>query len=146
MLTSRVAFVSGHVDIEHDTFITKYKQNLDNAISSNDKFIMGDADGCDAFALEYLLEATVDPKDITIYYFRGKNSKQYYLDLNVNVKDGYDSYSKRDKQMTNDSDYDIAWVRSTEESKRLYGVKYNPKKKSGTQQNIERRLDKKKQL
>lgn len=141
---ARIAFVSGHVDIDYDTFIAHYKQPLDDAIKTNDKFIIGDANGCDLYALKYLLDSNIDLKNVTIYYLRGGLGKQYYLDLGLNVKDGYESYSKRDKEMTYNSDYDIAWIRSPDESKKLYGDKYNPKKKSGTQQNIERRLVKNK--
>lgn len=37
------------------------------------------------------------------------------------------------------SDIDIAYVRSEYESRLLYGDKFNPKRISGTQQNINRR-------
>ena len=41
--------------------------------------------------------------------------------------------------MTEDSDRDIAWIRSEEETKKLYGKKYRPGRVSGTQKNIDRR-------
>lgn len=135
----RIAFISGHVDISYDEFLGAYKQDLDDAIIAKDKFVIGNAAGCDLFAFEYLLQAGVKPNEITIYHFRGKYDKEYYLNKGVNVKDGFPSYNKRDEQMTNISDYDIAWVRPVEASKLLYGDKFDPKKKSGTQQNLDRR-------
>lgn len=48
-------------------------------------------------------------------------------------------HSQRDAAMTASSDYDILWVRSDEETKKLYGAKYRPGRVSGTQKNKDRR-------
>jgi hypothetical protein len=135
------AFISGHIDIEYDTFIMHYKQKIDDAYKNDHKFVLGAASGVDLFALKYLLNIGVLPKDITIYYYNkyDNNGEQFYLDLNVNVVKGFKSYTERDACMTKNSDYDIAWVRSDSDSKILYGDKYDPNKKSGTEQNLLRR-------
>ena len=51
---------------------------------------------------------------------------------------GFKNHEQKDSAMTFASDVDIAWSRSEEEQKKLYGSKYR-KRKSGTQKNIERR-------
>ena len=55
------------------------------------------------------------------------------------TKGGFKSHNQKDKTMTINSSYDIAYVRSPEITKRMLGSKYDPKRKSGTQRNIERR-------
>ena len=59
--------------------------------------------------------------------------------MDVIIKKGFTSYTDRDKNMTLNSDYDIAWIRSKEESQKLYGDKFDSKRKSGTELNLERR-------
>ena len=133
------AFISGHVDIDNTTFLEHYKESLDNAISNNDHFVIGNANGVDTMALEYLIEQKVDSDKITIYFYSKYEKEDKYRTMGLNIKTGFTSYTSRDKEMTINSDYDIAWVRSADESKTLYGNKYDPKKKSGTQLNLERR-------
>lgn len=45
--------------------------------------------------------------------------------------DSFKSHENKDRYMTVNSDEDILWIRSVEESKILYGDKYNPKRMSG---------------
>lgn len=52
---------------------------------------------------------------------------------------GFKKDKERDKQMTLDSNKDIAWWRSVEEQKALYGDKYR-KRTSGTEKNVKRRI------
>ena len=64
--------------------------------------------------------------------------EQYWKQrLGVRVIKGW--HTERDAAMTRDSDYDILWVRSDEETKVLYGTKYRPGRVSGTQKNKDRR-------
>eukprot|EP00656_Telonema_subtile_P031038 TRINITY_DN3400_c0_g1_i1.p1 TRINITY_DN3400_c0_g1~~TRINITY_DN3400_c0_g1_i1.p1 ORF type:complete len:108 (+),score=17.19 TRINITY_DN3400_c0_g1_i1:76-399(+) len=51
---------------------------------------------------------------------------------------GFYSHPAKDEAMTQASDVDIAWVRSPEEQKALYGGKYRPRV-SGTEKNLLRR-------
>jgi hypothetical protein len=140
----QTAFISGHVDLSSEEFKENYVKEIDIAIASGDKFVVGCAKGGDTMGLEYLLECKVDPTRITIFLFERYSSdetcKEKYNKLypEIALKYGYKSYSTRDAAMTNSSDYDIAWVRSEAECKKKYGDKYRPRV-SGTEQNLIRR-------
>ena|SRR5581483_5338407 len=137
---SKIAFVSGHVELDHKTFLDHYQGPLDEAIKNQCSFVIGNAQGADTYALNYLLEKQVNPHNITIYiYSRFQKSCENYAKKGINVKSGFKSYSERDQSLTLNSDYDIAWVRSEEESKILFGNRWKPHKKSATQLNLERR-------
>jgi hypothetical protein len=143
------AFISGHINILDTEFNKYYSNELDNTINQNQNFVIGNSDGADYMALHYLLKKGINPKNITIYYYvkypnNNTRSEEYYQNLGVNVITGFTSYTQRDKSMTLASDYDIAWIRSLEESKMLYGDDFNFDKKSGTQLNLERRVQLKK--
>lgn len=138
----KTAFISGHIDVDEDTFISQYKDVIDIAIQCQHKFVIGSARGVDTHALNYLLKNNVLPSDITIHYYNKHDNDghmQFYKELKVNIMEHFISYSARDAHMTQVSDYDIAFVRSAEDSQKLYGEKYNPKKKSGTELNLLRR-------
>lgn len=51
----RIAMISGHIDISQADFATYYIPAIDLAISRSDRFILGDAQGTDALALNCLL-------------------------------------------------------------------------------------------
>jgi hypothetical protein len=144
---SRIAFVSGHVEIEQADFILHYKAELDKAVAEGHHFVIGNAKGVDTLALQYLLvEQKVDPKSITVFVFdRYRNqeeiAKLYQEKCKVHTRTGFASYTDRDKAMTLASDYDIAWVRDVETAKKLYGQDWTASKKSGTQLNLERRIN-----
>lgn len=142
MASENIAFVSGHMDMNLPEFLEHYKETLDNAVQAGHKFVMGSAQGVDALALNYLLESGVPPKDITVYYLNKKeDTRSSFEALGVNIGEHHtNSYSQRDALMTQNSTYDIAYVRSAEESKKLYGEKYDPTKISGTEENLRRRL------
>ena len=53
-LQSRIAMVSGHIDISLAGFTAHYLPGIDLAISHGDYFILGDAQGTDTLALDYL--------------------------------------------------------------------------------------------
>jgi hypothetical protein len=55
-------------------------------------------------------------------------------------KGGFTSDTERDESMTKDSDFNILWVRSEEETKKLLGKKYKPGFVSGTERNRLRRV------
>jgi hypothetical protein len=55
--------------------IEHYTKNIDDAIYNKHKFVIGNANGADILALNYLLNKGVDPKDITIYYYNRYCSK-----------------------------------------------------------------------
>ncbi|KAK3701209.1 hypothetical protein LTR37_015588 [Vermiconidia calcicola] len=141
----RIAFISGHIDIGQDAFLAQYQKPLELTISAGDHFNVSNAKDADTRALEYLQAQDVEPAGIKIYFHkslewtqqgpgRARKSEQGFR---VKVVDG--SHSDRDAVMTGESDYDILWVRSEEETKGLYGKKYRAGSVSGTQKNQEKR-------
>lgn len=141
---SRVAikFISGPVGVTHEWFLLHYKQALDQAISNWCEFIVGNAQGVDTFALEYLLSEKVDKSRITVYFYNPTSTEglSQYMQMGVKIKSAFKSYTSRDKQMTHDSDADILQTLTSEEAKAMYGSNYNPRRRSGTQLNAERRI------
>ena len=158
----RVAMISGHIDLAPETFLLHYQAPLDAAIAAGDSFVLSNAGGADTLALGYLLSRSVPPERITIYIHTpparrqkhgGANETMKRIDrqrtgpevldgyrvqgFGVKVVDGW--HTERDAIMTRESDYDILWVRSEEDTRMLYGKKYRPGRVSGTEKNRERR-------
>ena len=132
-------FVSGHVDVTQQDFDDNYRDKLIEAANSpNSTFVMGNAKGIDTMAREFLVEQLGDNNlhRITIYHLGKKSGLQ---DSRIKTIGGFKNHNEKDAAMTRVSDEDIAWVRSHEESKILYGSKYNPNRISGTQRNLDRR-------
>ena len=132
---NQTIFISGHIDITPEQWEIHYKGPIDDAISLDCKFVLGDARGTDRMSISYLWEKKV--KNVTIFhmYENARHNPGY------NTNGGYTSDELRDKAMTEASDVDIAWVRPEEETKKLYGKKYRKGRISGTQKNINRRLE-----
>lgn len=128
-----VYFISGHCDLSYSEFLEHYKFPIDQALESeNAMFVIGDSRGCDSHAQQYLIDKT---KLVTVYHMKTKPLNNLG---NYQTSGGYKSHKAKDSAMTLGSDQDIAWVRSVEEQKKLYGSKYR-KRKSGTEKNINRR-------
>lgn len=118
-----IAFISGHIDNIDDEYFNKhYKIPIDNALQLKHSFVIGDAEGIDKMAYDY-----IKSKEGNITRITKKNFK---------------NCNERDAHLTSISDYDIAYVRTEEEQREIYGSKYKDRK-SGTQKNIERRINKK---
>jgi len=162
---SRVAFISGHIDIAPQQFKIHYAPALDAAIHRGDAFVLSTARGADTLALDYLRTHNVDPSRVTIYTHaprpnRKANAIRVRVDTmqlrpvveeryrkegyNIKVIQGY--HNERDAACTGASDYDILWVRGETETAALYGSKYRPGRISGTQKNRDRRLLKGKRI
>lgn len=162
-LKSRIAMISGHVDITPADFATHYLPAIDFAISRGDYFILGDAQGIDTLALDYLLQhgGPFIKHRITVYPSRPYNIAKFEamgLGTSRNPpeetpaserstrgkgrrqRDPRARHLQRDMRMTMVSDYDILWVRSDEEARTLYGDKYRPRV-SATELNRQRRLE-----
>ena len=124
---SNTYFISGHRDITEEEFESNYVPVFISVLDENPGafFIMGDYYGCDIMAQNYLLDVlNVNPERITVYHMlespRNKNEKI------TNLVGGFASDEERDEAMTENSSFDIAFVRDI-------------KKNSGTAQNILRR-------
>lgn len=120
-------FISGHRDITEDEFEMYYKPSIENALDtiSNCKFVIGDFEGADIMAQNYLLDVlNIDADRITVYHMldkpRNVNSKV------TQIIGGFENDEERDAAMTMASFEDIAFVR-------------DHTKLSGTAQNILRR-------
>ena len=120
-------FISGHRNISDVEFEFNYHPLINLALyeNKNARFVVGDCDGADIKAQNYLLDIlSVDPSIVTVYHMfdspRNVNPKVKKL------KGGFNSDEERDAAMTMASSKDIALVRD---------VKQN----SGTAQNILRR-------
>ena len=141
----KCAFISGHIDLSLIEFNQYYKKKIDNAIELGHHFVIGDAKGADSLAQSYLNDlcnnksSDMTKDRVIIYHMFTKpmNNKGKYKDIC-----DFKSQNQKDKAMTLNSDYDIAYVRSPEITKRILeakGIKYDPKRKSGTQRNLDRR-------
>ena len=120
-------FISGHRNISEEEFERNYKPSIENAISDmpNCKFVIGDFDGVDIMAQNYLMDVlNIEPERVTVYHMfdspRNINTKI------TQTKGGFKTDEERDSAMTANSFEDIAFVRD-----------YS--KISGTAQNILRR-------
>lgn len=121
-------FISGHRDITEEEFEIYYIPIITNEIEQGlgeVNFIMGDYQGCDIMAQNYLVDVIgFDPDKITVYHM--KESPRNINDKIKNTSGGYESDEERDAAMTKNSYKDIAFVR-------------DHTKLSGTAQNILRR-------
>jgi hypothetical protein len=159
----RTAMISGHIDISPGDFASHYIPAVDLAISRHDHFILGDAQGTDTLALDYLLQhGGPDVKHcITIYVSRPYNIAKFQaMGFTTSTDPPADALAsgapgkgkgrrqgdararhlQRDARMTRASDYDILWARSEEEARKLYGNKYRTRV-SATALNRLRRLE-----
>lgn len=114
-----INFISGHLRISAQEFAEHYQPAIDAALSRGEAFVVGDARGADAMAQRYLKGKT---EAVTVYHMFGSPRHN----PGFPTKSGFTSNNERDRQMTLDSDQDIAWVRPGRE-------------KSGTQRNLDRR-------
>jgi hypothetical protein len=112
-------FVSGHLDLTPAEFDAHYRPGIDKAWAGGDSFVVGDARGADTMTQNYLLGKTTA---VVVYHlFTSPRNNVGFKTIG-----GFESDEQRDRQMTAESDRDIAWVRPG-------------RKKSGTQKNIDHR-------
>lgn len=120
-------FISGHRDITKDEFERNYIPALERVIEDDPEsvFVVGDYEGADIMAQDYLMNFTDVGPDRVIVYCMGNTPANANKDI-MRFKRGYASDIERDSAMTDASIRDIAFVREG---------KYD----SGTAQNILRR-------
>ncbi len=121
----QVVFVSGHRDITQEEFNTHYVPRLDEAMDAGSRFVVGDCDGVDIMAQEYV--ASMSYPLLEVYHMFEEAT--HYVDLYPTVG-GWKSDVDRDWAMTLASDEDLCWIRKGKE-------------RSGTAQNTWRRVFKK---
>ena len=130
-----IYFISGHRDLSYEDFEKYYISKIKEVIEEDPRaeFIVGDCDGVDKFAMDYIFDETLNA--VTIYHMfdKPRNTPNYKHpgDLvsdykGVSFKGSFTSDKERDSAMTKASDFDIAFVKDN---------RWN----SGTAQNIKRR-------
>lgn len=129
-----VYFVSGHRNLSYEDFEKYYIPIIDKIIRTEGddaEFIMGDCEGADKFAMDYIFSK--DICHVTIYHMftkprnTPKATTRVLLDI-VDFRGGFKSDEDRDSAMTHDSDFDIAFIKDNRWD-------------SGTAQNIKRRYN-----
>jgi CO dehydrogenase/acetyl-CoA synthase beta subunit len=116
-----IYFISGHRNITKEEFETHYIPKINSALEdSKSEFVVGDYDGVDTIAQEFLIGKT---DNVIVYHMFNEpmNNPGDFKTLG-----GFIGDIERDSAMTDTSDIDIAWVRF-------------PGENSGTEQNVNRR-------
>jgi hypothetical protein len=129
-------FISGHRDLSLEDFKKYYIPKIREILEEDSyaEFVVGDCDGADKYAMDYIYNTT--KKYITIYHMFNspRNIPKMYepahdiLFRQLSFRSGFKSDEERDSAMTRDSNFDIAFV-------------FNNRWNSGTAQNIKRRHD-----
>lgn len=122
-------FISGHRDLTWEEFTKWYAPAISKVICTDKeaKFVVGDCEGADRMAQDYLLACGVSFRNITVYHMF--KAPRYLTRSCTLTQGGFTSDVERDAAMTEHSDRDIAFIRKGKES-------------SGTAQNILRRWTK----
>ncbi len=129
---TKIAFISGHLDLTEDEFEQHYIPQIDKALDAGHSFVVGDARGCDAAAQSYLFV------NLPFAEYRARVTVYHMLKAPRNhlghcpLKGGFPSNNAKDRGMTEASDFDVAWVRPERHSSVSNRV-------SGTESNIIRR-------
>ena len=112
--TLNTYFISGHRDITENEFEYYYIPLINEALSENPnaKFIVGDCDGVDIMAQNYLVSIIDDISRITVYCV-GDTPKNINSEI-IYIKNGFNDEREKDIAMTNASFKDIALVKQCE--------------------------------
>ena len=127
-----IYFVSGHRDLSYEDFELYYKPIIDNVIANDEtpEFVVGDCDGVDKFAMDYIFKYYMVPLIIYHMFDTPRNIPEELSEHpeleGIFFHGGFTSDEERDSAMTKISDFDIAFVKDNRWD-------------SGTAQNIKRR-------
>jgi len=134
-------FISGHVDISQEDFNKYYRDKIMEAVSNpNSMFVVGNAPGADIMAQYLLIDLLKDDNGLDrICVYHCGSTPSIIADTRLKTIGGFKTHEEKDRSMTLASNIDIAYVRSHEDSKKLYGKKFRPNRISGTQKNLDRR-------
>lgn len=102
-----VYFISGHRNLSGENFKSYYLPKIKKVISSDldPHFVVGDYEGVDYMAQQYLVSLGLAEK--TTVYHMFEKPRNYVEGLKC--KSGFKSDEERDSAMTRDSDFDIAF-------------------------------------
>lgn len=122
-----IYFISGHRDITQEQFDRYYIPAIHKVIINdfNCEFVVGDCDGADKMAMNYLSQRD---QRFTIYHIGAipRILPEPFKPALIKFKGEFTTDISRDTAMTLASDFDIAYV-------------FNKRWTSGTAQNIKRR-------
>lgn len=127
-----IYFISGHRDLSKEDFQLYYEPIIDKVISNDSEaeFVVGDCDGVDKYAMDYIFKYYIVPLIIYHMFDTPRNVPEELSEHpeleGVYFKGGFKSDEERDSAMTKASDFDIAFVKDNRWD-------------SGTAQNIKRR-------
>ena len=113
-------FISGHRDLTQEEFNEHYAPILEKVLKEDwgCHFVLGDWEGCDKMALEFILSQEDYYNSIEIFYVNKVRIQPFGKHI-YNFKDLYvcsrSTYDDCDEAMTKFSDFDIAWVRPGKE-------------------------------
>lgn len=105
-------FISGHRNLTSEEFECVYIPAIDELIENDENvhFIVGDCEGCDIMAQNYLVDVKkFDPDRISVYIV--EKSPKYVNPLIHNIISGFKDDVEKDCAMTENSIGDIAFVR-----------------------------------
>ena len=125
-------FISGHRDLSYEDFEKYYIPKIEEVIEMDPRaeFIVGDCDGVDKFAMDYIYKNCLDPLVVYHMFDTPRNIPEGLSESpeleGVFFRGGFKSDEERDSAMTKASDFDIAFVKDNRWD-------------SGTAQNIKRR-------
>jgi hypothetical protein len=103
----RVYFISGPYDITEEEFTTHFSRRIrqSNAEDPNCTYFVGDLQGTDQYAQEFLRTCGISPERVTIYH--GNTPRNIHRCNTVEIID----QARRFAAMTQYSTHDITWVR-----------------------------------
>ncbi len=136
------------MNITEDEFNKYWKPHIDQAVSLNHGFHLGDARGADTLARDYLTKINYPTDRVKIFALHKSTIKRSNIKFHSGIpvvstgfplKTGFNSIQERDQMLTESSCYDISFVRSSESLMKNLGSKFDPNFLTGTQQNINRR-------
>lgn len=137
-------FISGHRDLPYEDFEKYYIPVIDHVVSEEESdpiFMMGDCEGVDKFAMDYIAKTFPwiqlyvyhmfdnprnTPLNLSVEELLDTPAYGYKSTPDVTFFGGFKSDEERDATMTKDSDFDIAFIKDN---------RFN----SGTAMNIKRR-------
>lgn len=108
-----IYFVSGHRDLTKEEFEEHYVPLIQKVMTEDQlaEFVVGNWEGCDEMFLTYMRK--INPEAwITIYCCSDSRIKTYN---NVYIYNIFNNYDECDASMTENSDFDIAWIRQGKE-------------------------------
>ena len=114
-----IYFVSGHRDLTQEEFDEHYIPLIDKVLKEDiwAEFIVGDWEGCDTIFVEYMISKRSYP-DIIVTCVENPRIKPFGDDLFHYCRTYSklcNTYDECDAFMTQESDFDIAWIRPGKE-------------------------------